>query len=400
MKLYRTKLFTIVHHYTPLENLPNILKEGLNNESRNGRRTLSLSFFLPDTDFMKKDQISWKDAVNKINKHIERNKRINPLIESYNEAAHKYNEKVEDEVIKLIKDKCGKNVDDIDILFGKTPIETERVKEGFYHSPDGLVNDIERIKIKGDNTIKYKKLKDYRQPNIVGLYKDSRYPLHYQQLSLIDGEGGFAQDPHKCLIRLVCDVSEEGRQTETLYNNLEWRITDWNNVITVPPEKIKVQIPFAAVTKDNFNTYLNTIKKIPKEKLDASDAYTRRIAKLMGIDLKKPTVQSTQPTTKEDFVKEAANEQKIVEEKISKTKAEKEKAESRSSNDKINSNNKRVIKDTIDITPQKGNNVKEPVINSRLKLNNLAKAGLVTAGIAGLGLGSYYLYKNRKKKRK
>ena len=161
MKLYRTKLFTIVHHYTPLENLPNILKEGLNNESRNGKRAGSLSFFLPDTDFMKKDQISWKDAVNKINKHIERNKRMGPLIESYNEAAHKYNEKVEDEVIKLIKDKCGKNVDDIDILFGKTPIETERVKEGFYYSPDGLVNDIERIKIKGDNTIKYKKLKPW-----------------------------------------------------------------------------------------------------------------------------------------------------------------------------------------------------------------------------------------------
>ena len=182
-----------------------------------------------------------------------------------------------------------------------------------------------------------------------------------------------------------------------LYNNLEWRITDWNKVITVPPEKIKVQIPFAAVTKDNFDTYLNTIKKIPKEKLDASDAYTRRIAKLMGIDLKKPTIQSTQPTTKEDIVKEAVNEQKIVEEKISKAKTEK--AESHGSNDKINNNNETVIKDTIEITPQKGNKVKEPVINSKLKLSNLAKAGLITAGITA-GLGSYYLYKNRKKKRK
>jgi hypothetical protein len=193
----------------------------------------------------------------------------------------------------------------------------------------------------------------------------------------------------------VCDVSEEGRKPEMLYNNLEWRISDWNKVITVPPEKIKVQIPFAAVTKDNFNTYLNTIKKIPKEKLDASDTYTRRIAKLMGIDLKKPTVQSTQPTTKEDFVKEAINEQKIVEEKIFKSKTEK--AESHGNNDKIDSNNKKVVRDTIDITPQKGNNIKEPVINSKLKLNNLAKVGLITAGITGLGLGSYYLYKNRKR---
>jgi len=396
MKLYRTKLFTIVHHYTPLENVPNILKDGLNNDLRNGHRSLSLSFFLPDTDFMKKDQISWKDSVSKINKHIERNKRRNPLIESYNEDAHKYNEKVEDEVIKLIKDKYGNGLSETDIYFGNIPadLELEHIKEGFYHG-----SEIERIRLKGDNTVKYKKLKKYRYPNIVGLYNDKRYPSHYRQLSLMDGEGGFAQDPRKCFIRLVCDVSEDGRQPELMYNGLEWRLTDWDKTITVPPEKIKVQIPFAAVTKDNFDTYLNTIKRIPKEKLDASDAYTRRIAKLMGIDLKRPVIETTQPTTKDDIIKEAIEDKKIVEENISRNS----RAGFNNSSNNNRVNDKPVVEEPSKIiTSQKGSSkgIKEPVINTKRSLNNLAKAGLITAGVAGLGLGGYYLYKKNKMNKK
>jgi hypothetical protein len=345
---------------------------------------------------MKKDQISWKDSVSKINKHIERNKRRNPLIESYNEDAHKYNEKVEDEVIKLIKDKYGNGLSETDIYFGNIPadLELEHIKEGFYHG-----GEIERIRLKGDNTVKYKKLKKYRYPNIVGLYNDERYPSHYRQLSLMDGEGGFAQDPRKCFIRLVCDVSEDGRQPELMYNGLEWRLTDWNKTITVPPEKIKVQIPFAAVTKDNFDTYLNTIKRIPKEKLDASDAYTRRIAKLMGIDLKRPVIETTQPTTKDDIIKEAIEDKKIVEENISRNS----RAGFNNSSNNNRVNDKPVVEEPSKIiTSQKGSSkgIKEPVINTKRSLNNLAKAGLITAGVAGLGLGGYYLYKKNKMKKK
>lgn len=263
MRLLISKLFTIANHYTSVNNLKDILSKGmLTGDTLNGNGHISQSYFLPENDYLQKDQIHLQNSIKNIKK---RNKRLYRLEQRRARGENVFIPEHEMEVV--------------------TP---------------GIFGYFKR------------KAKVPSNHAFIGEYGNERMPGHYRQLSLMDGPfGGVINREGKSelnnsrtsLIRLVCDIPDDIKDTSPY--PLEFRTERYD----VPPERIKVQIPFGAVTQENIRDY-KILLDLPIEKFDLTDDYTRRIIKILKRKYNTTGISAKQIDEKfEQRVDEIADEQ-------------------------------------------------------------------------------------------